>query len=144
MNDPQSFQAIGWIALAIFGLAGGINQVLGIVDRIKGKPHAEQLQASNEHLSARFDQLEQDVESLRDEIRAERGTAHRESDDRRRAVYSKIEDLRIELKMDGQTLHDKIVAVATQVAGLETSSHLTNQRIAQIDGKLDRLIERKA
>ncbi len=42
-----------------------------------------------------------------------------------------------------QTLYQRTEAVATTCAQLETATELQTQRLAQIDAKLDRLIERR-
>ena len=144
LSDPSSYQSIGWLSLATFAVAGGVNQLLAITDRIKGKPPAEQLASSHLHLSRRFDSLEKDVQNLRVEIKRDREETARENDDRRHAVYAKIEAMRLELKQDAAGLQEKVSAISSQVTGLETAASLLTQRALQIDQKLDRFIERRA
>jgi hypothetical protein len=38
-------------------------------------------------------------------------------------------------------LHEKVNAISNQVSGLASETRLFNQRIAQVDDKLDRMIE---
>ncbi len=54
----------------------------------------------------------------------------------------KIEDLRHERREDMRSLHSEINEVSKKVAGLEKETELQNQRMASMDSKLDRLIER--
>lgn len=39
MGDPASYQSLGWLMLALFSLAGGANQVMRLLDRLKEKPN---------------------------------------------------------------------------------------------------------
>lgn len=34
--DPASFQSVGWLLLAFAALAGAINQILGVFEKLKG------------------------------------------------------------------------------------------------------------
>ena len=52
LPDPNSAQSIGWISLALFALAGGVNQILKLVDRFKGKPANSELHQNFETLVA--------------------------------------------------------------------------------------------
>jgi hypothetical protein len=51
--------------------------------------------------------------------------------------------LRAEMKQDTDGLHDKINSVGREVSEHSATLELQNQRLAQIDAKLDRLIERR-
>jgi len=51
--------------------------------------------------------------------------------------------IRAEMKKDTDTLHDKINMVGREVSQHSAVLELQNQRLAQIDTKLDRLIERR-
>jgi hypothetical protein len=51
--------------------------------------------------------------------------------------------IRAEVKSDGAALHDKINDVGREVSEHSATLELQNQRLAQIDAKLDRLIERR-
>ena len=55
----------------------------------------------------------------------------------------KIEALQHERREDVRTLHQEINEVGLKVAGLEKETELQNQRMASMDAKLDRLIERR-
>ncbi|MBI5693653.1 MAG: hypothetical protein HZC55_26550 [Verrucomicrobia bacterium] len=46
LPDPQSAQALGWIAVALVCLVGGINQVLKLTDRFREQPPAVQTYAT--------------------------------------------------------------------------------------------------
>src|SRR5262245_54409060 len=51
--------------------------------------------------------------------------------------------LRAEMKQDTDGLHEKINTVGREVSEHSAMLELQNQRLAQIDAKLDRLIERR-
>jgi hypothetical protein len=51
--------------------------------------------------------------------------------------------IRAEVKGDSDALHDKINDVGREVSEHSATLELQNQRLAQIDAKLDRLIERR-
>jgi hypothetical protein len=51
--------------------------------------------------------------------------------------------LRAEMKQDTEGLHEKINNVGREVSEHSATLELQNQRLAQIDAKLDRLIERR-
>jgi len=51
--------------------------------------------------------------------------------------------LRAEMKQDAEGLHEKINTVGREVSEHSAMLELQNQRLAQIDAKLDRLIERR-
>ena len=51
--------------------------------------------------------------------------------------------LRAEMKQDSDGLHEKINTVGREVSEHSATLELQNQRLAQIDAKLDRLIERR-
>ena len=51
--------------------------------------------------------------------------------------------LRAEMKQDTDGLHEKINSVGREVSEHSATLELQNQRLAQMDAKLDRLIERR-
>lgn len=65
-----------------------------------------------------------------------------------RGITQRIDDkLKIahdERRQDMHTLHSEINDVGRKVAGLEKETELQNQRMASMDAKLDRLIERRS
>lgn len=48
------------------------------------------------------------------------------------------------LSVEITAVHNRVNGLEKSIGGLETSAELTNQRLAQIDTKVDRLIERKS
>lgn len=57
-------------------------------------------------------------------------------------IDDQLESLRTERKNDADGLHDRITSLAREVSAVQVASEFTNQRLVQIDGKLDRAIER--
>jgi len=95
---PDAVQLAGWLACLAF-ILGLVNGGLKLVDRVKGREPFP----PNASLDARVAALE------RIEI---------ESDSRRRAIYEKIEALRLENKSDAEGLHDRINDVLAAVSEL--------------------------
>jgi hypothetical protein len=59
-------------------------------------------------------------------------------------VEKQIDELRTERKADVNALHEKVNGVAREASELAAAAELQNQRVTQIDAKLDRMIERQA
>jgi hypothetical protein len=59
-------------------------------------------------------------------------------------LEKQIDEIRLDRKTDVGALHEKFNGVAREVAELGAAVELQNQRLAQIDAKLDRMIERQA
>lgn len=132
MPEPTHWQAFGWIAMVLFGLAGGINQVVRLVDRWKGHPPVEHLQINANELARRVTSLEQTAA---------------EALERRRAMHDKIdrvkEEIREEVKTDLGGVYERLNTLTASVAGLHRDTEHQNRQLLHMDGKLDRLIERK-
>jgi len=84
--DPNAPQWVGAIALVLFAIAGGCNQVAALIDRWRGKPANEQLAQSHDSLGHRVGQLEQVREADAKEASAQR-----------RRLYESVEELRTEV-----------------------------------------------
>lgn len=69
LPDPTTAQSIGWLCVALFGIAGGANQVVRLVRTIRGE-------ANTDELHRRITQLEKVAE---------------DAVGRRRAIYMEIE-----------------------------------------------------
>jgi hypothetical protein len=78
-------------------------------------------------------------QSEHDQLHTKLGSSERET---RRQIEQRIDQLRQERSRDMESLNAQIVEIAKSVSGVETASDLQNQRLAQMDGKLDRLVER--
>lgn len=131
MLEPHTWQAIGWIAVALFGIAGGVNQIVRLVDRFKGHPPAEQLKLNADSLERRVTTLEHTAA---------------EAMQRRRAMHEKIdavkEEIREETKRDLGQVYDRLNTLGESVAGLHRDTTHQNTQLLRIDTKLDRLMER--
>src|SRR5215831_1472809 len=58
-------------------------------------------------------------------------------------LNSELKSLRDERREDSRALHQELNDVARKVSGLEAANTLQNQRLAEINAKLDRVIERQ-
>ncbi len=131
MSEPSTWQAIGWLAVALFSLAGGINQVTKLVDRWRGHPPAETLKASADELTRRVSALEENAQ---------------EAMERRRAMHGKIDavesKVRADVKQDLGNVYERLNSVSQSIAGLARDTEHYSRQMAHIEAKLDRLIER--
>lgn len=55
---------------------------------------------------------------------------------------SSTKQLNEDRKFDVREIHRRIDSLSAQVSGVETATEMLNQRMVQVDGKLDRMIER--
>jgi hypothetical protein len=62
---------------------------------------------------------------------------------RHTALEKQMDELRADRKAEAGALHEKVNGVAREVSELAAAATLQNQRLAQIDAKLDRVIERQ-
>jgi DNA anti-recombination protein RmuC len=127
---PDAVQVAGWLASAFF-VAGGINQILKLTDRTKENPPAvekywtkAEAQRHREEERERIQQMEQRWEQLRREIRAD---------------ISRLAD---SSARRAQELHQRINPLEGHIQALDAKVEEQRQRLAHMDAKLDRLIER--
>jgi len=59
-------------------------------------------------------------------------------------VEKQLDELRLDRKANATALHEKINGVAREVSELRAATELQHQHLAQIDAKLDRMIERQS
>ena len=87
--------------------------------------------------------LQQKLKELSEAQSKDRDTMVHDSDERRRAIYAKIEDLRREVKSDSEHLNASIVSVRESVASLKTSAETAATGINSLSSKIDTLLQRK-
>lgn len=132
-NTPIGLAA--WLACAAF-IIGLTNGLFKLVNNMKGKQPQEIRQPIEIKASDRFVHKDEFEKAA-----AANATEHHN-------IFSRIGGLergiRAEIKTDTAELHEKINDVAHQNAAQEAKQDLMNQRLVQMDGKIDRLIERKS
>lgn len=62
---------------------------------------------------------------------------------RHSGLEKQMDEMRSDRKAEVNVLHEKVNGVAREVSELAAATGLQNQRLAQIDAKLDRVIERQ-
>ena len=98
--DPTSFEGIGWLVVALSALCVALNQIDDFFERRKpreGFPPVEQLENSQNALSARVDRLEAEMGELRREMKEDRESANASASARTEGIYRKIDEVRSEL-----------------------------------------------
>ncbi len=79
LPDPASVQTMGWVCLALFGAAGGVDKILKIWDRTRELPPPAQTYVAKPDCAAaraeqrlHLDRFEEELRRLRQELRADR------------------------------------------------------------------------
>ncbi|PTX95757.1 hypothetical protein DB354_10120 [Opitutus sp. ER46] len=110
MPAPDSAQAIGWLALAVFCAIGGINQVLKFTDRFRETPPSHQTYATKtEHAQL--------AEKLDTELGRERGS--------RKKMHEEISKMQSDISAISTDNH----AQSKDLADLKRQISATEQRI---------------
>ncbi len=129
--NPDAVQLAAWLA-CLFFVAGGVNQVMRMVDRARGHPPNEELKGGADVMSQRVASLEKEAQ---------------EAMVRRRAMHERIDGaekrVREEVKRDTELIHEKINNVAREVSALNAKTELQNQQLQRIETSVMRLTERK-
>jgi hypothetical protein len=154
--DPNAPQWVGAIALTIFSLAGGMNQVAALIARWRGEPPSEVLKASADVMSNEVLTLKEAMRNagtkLERAVQFDHRITHleeesREAIARRRAMYQKIEQvehiLREEIKRELGGIYSEVNKLREGQASLEANDEHQNQHLTHIEAKVDRLIERR-
>jgi hypothetical protein len=142
MEIPASFNLAGWLGCAAFAI-WMLLLILKLGDRIRGEkanPPNEQLGQSHQHLRADFDKHENEDRREHENIFKKLGGIERGVEER---LTAKLTLMANEDKASRGKMHDQITDLNAKVSALDERSDLINQRTVQIDGKIDRLIERK-
>lgn len=150
MVDPQSFQAVGWTLLSIGAIAVAYNQIDESFKRRKEKPSAQEVQNLSLEKFATIEQLREVRGVLRDfdkvaddfattkqlaEIKETLAKIVEESDERRRAIYRRMDEHRDALSKDVKDL-------AVGLKESQTHWESQNQQVVALGAKLDRFLER--
>jgi len=97
--NPDAVQLAGWLACAFF-LAGGVNQVLKLVDRAKEQPPPLETYATKAEVALlRADvqrlesKLDHSLEALQTEMKADRAAANHANELRAVKLHERINDV---------------------------------------------------
>lgn len=142
LPDPGSFGSVGWVVVVLAGLVLILRNVIGLW-RDMNRPEREKREVtisaslpSKEELDRLFGENKREHENLFSKIGGvDRGAAQK--------IDERIEKLREERRGDMRQLHEEVGHVGMKVSALEATNQAQSQRLAAIDAKLDRLIERK-
>lgn len=133
LPEPSSYISIGWILVSLVAIVTGVNQVMKLKAGLLGERKATEV--SPQPLEVRV---------LTDYVKKEECVGrHGETQRQLNAIEAAIAEIRAERKTEAGTLHEKINGVAREVTGLVAVTELQNQRLSQMDAKLDRIVERR-
>ena len=100
MTPLETGGLIGGLMVGLFALAGGINQILRIVDRLKERPPPAETYVSKVHcdrqhikFESEFGGLRAEVRELRAEIKADLKEVSAANEARASKLHGRIDDL---------------------------------------------------
>ncbi len=111
MLDPNSYEGIGWLVVALSALCVAINQIDDFFERRKpreGFPPVEQLENSQNALSARVDRLEAEMNELRREMKEDREALNESGSARAAEIYRKMDEVRSELSANLERVRQEL------------------------------------
>ena len=111
MLNPNSYEGLGWLVVALSALCVAINQIDDFFERRKpreGFPPVEQLENSHNALSARVDKLEAEMNELRREMKQDREALNESGSARAAEIYRKIDEVRSELSANLERVRQEL------------------------------------
>ncbi len=108
---PTSYEAIGWLVVGLASLCVAINQIDDFFERRKprpGFPPVEQLENSQQALTERVENLEEDISDLRREMKEDREAQARSASIRTAGLYKKIDEVRGELSANLENVRQEL------------------------------------
>ena len=139
ITPPVSIAA--WLACLAF-VVMLINGGMKMVRSFKDTPAPSEVQREAAAMFAQKEELNKHIEWNRREhenLFSKIGGVERGVEGR---VEQKLDASRAERREDMHSLHHEVNEVSKKVASLERETEMQNQRMASMDAKLDRLIER--
>jgi uncharacterized membrane-anchored protein YhcB (DUF1043 family) len=102
---------------------------------------------SKEHFDRHVADDERKILALQDEIKRDRSENQKHVSERQRTLFVEIQSTgqRLERKLDEKHSENsgRLNHVEKSIGGLERSTEMQNQQLAQMDSKITRLLERK-
>lgn len=111
MIPPNSYEAIGWLVVGLASLCVAVNQIDDFFERRKpraGFPPVEQLESSQNALTERVANLEDDLSDLRREMKEDRESQAKSASIRAAGLYKKIDEVRAELSANLETARKEL------------------------------------
>jgi chromosome segregation ATPase len=144
LPDPKGYVGLGWVLVAIGALMVIANQAIKLKRNLSGEPPNQVLGVSAQEMARRMQMAEQKIDesdkrrkSLYDRIESSGNHTRTMIDALKEQLKAGIDSLRRDVKEDVDALHDKINAVAAAQGGHETAVEMLNQRLAQMDSKME-------
>lgn len=140
MDIPVQINIAGWLACLAFVVWLALL-LIKMAREIRGTDHKREVTITDDCVCrSEFEELKGDNKREHENLFSKLGGVERGVEQRLNQRLDKIES---DSKDSRRRLHDDVTSIAKDVAALQSESKLTNQRIIQVDTKLDRLIERK-
>ena len=137
MPAPDSFSSIGWLLIALAGLAGALNQGLGLIERFRPKPEAGEVERdARERFATKAEcQRHHDViEQRLSQAEVLRVADAKDSALSRRGVYE-------ELKKAEKESAEKIAHLSKEMAEMERRlNHADEERSLALHTRLNEIL----
>jgi hypothetical protein len=140
---PDAVNLAAWLGSASFVMLL-VNQAMTMHRNLRGTPVNEALGCEANLLKDRIAKIEDRVSGCQEYSKQRRDAIYEEVRKSSLVAAGLVNDLRKDTTGMVADLHEKINDLGRQVAGIERAVEIQDQRLAQIDAKLDRLIERRA
>lgn len=136
--DPTSAQIGTWVQ--ILSILLNIAMMIVFLATINAKQKREVSFAGEPVDKKEFDLFKTEVKTVVDNIFAKLGGVERGVEARMREELRRLDG---DARESRKTMHNELTKVREDVAGVQASQELMNQRLVQMDQKIDRLVETK-
>ena len=126
LPSPDSYSAIGWLCVILATLAFGVNQLLELVARARGKaPHPPnaQLSAAQEALETRVAALEQWKDELISKMDADKTAVILAGEQRASRIHEHIEKDRTAMEQKIENMPERIIAILRNTGAIGRNSN---------------------
>lgn len=118
MSEPTSYSAIGWVAVTLFSIAAGTNQLLHLLDRSKEKPAPSETYVTREHCATLHQQQHEQVRHWGSRLDALENSRLENIS----AMNEQLDSIRAEIKNDIRSVHTRIDELVRAVGRIEGKS----------------------
>ena len=135
---PTSLELAGWIA-CLAAAMWILNQGMTLVSRFKESPPPAQTYQIRGDYALRSELRECECRWENNRIKEAESLQANLT-----AVFEKIEDLRLESKSDGKSLHSRINAIEKGTEGNTVALNSQNQLLLHIQARLDKIFDHRS
>jgi hypothetical protein len=132
LPDPNHFASIGWVAVTIVAILGGVYVAVCLWEKIQSRPSGGEVRsethekfATKPEVAAVKAELNKRIDDVDEDLQAQKKSIVENGEKRKTSIEGKVEASRLELKKD-------IEGVATEARG-------TAREVSKLEGKFDQI-----